>query len=149
MAKEAHKPLLITTRGRAVIALCAALYLTLFKLWTLTISPSHTVTSWLFPYGSFFPDWAVSTWNVFLYGCFVSLLIIVCRRMSGTERSFFALWMAGILATPAVALLPRPGALALQWTLEARNIAMIVAAAWIYREIGRTGQPVPDSSNPA
>jgi hypothetical protein len=149
MAGEEYKPLLISTKRRAVFALCFACYLAAIGIRPL-ISHSHRDSYWLINY-PFLPNWVAGVFNLVFY-CFTAWILFTwCRRSRRTERVFFGVVLASFLVGFVKGLLALSAAAALQWAQEAGYVLMIAAAVSIYRNIQKAGAAAPaaDSSQPA
>jgi hypothetical protein len=127
-------PLLISTRRRAVIALCLAGYFAARKYWYLLISHHPDPYGWIFSFNSLWPNRVVAVLNLRIYGVMIWLLIVVLTRLRNEERIFCAVWIAEPLVSPIGALVPKIVACGVLWAQFFGDIVMLVAVVILYRK---------------
>ena len=121
-----HGTRLLTTRGRAAVAVCAtALVLPNALVRALHISPAKS--GWLLPAGFLLHGWLLVATNVAFYGYLCWLAFCFIRRTEGRERAFMTGWAASILLPPIKSLWPS-WALAIN-SIEAVGLAVALLAA--------------------
>jgi hypothetical protein len=138
-------PRLISTRRRAIAALCFAGYFAARGYWSLLISHTSKASGWAFPFDSFWPNWVDAVLNLSFYGLFVCMLVMALTQLKNEERVYCAIWIAECLVPPIKALVPKATALGFSWAQLFGNVVMLVAAAIIYRNIRSGGIVVLDN----
>jgi hypothetical protein len=139
-------PVLISTRRRAIAALCLAGYFAARTYWSLSRSHRPELSGWIFPFNSIWPNWVDALLNLWIYGWFIWLLVLALTRLKQEERVFCAVWIAEVLVPPIKTLVPKVVVSSISWAQLFGNIVMVVSAVLIYRSLRPDGIAEPDDN---
>ncbi|MGD0631091.1 MAG: hypothetical protein ABR987_17320 [Terracidiphilus sp.] len=139
MEHPESKRLILTTRRRAMVALCCAGYFAVNKcLFLFVFRPGYFFGFRIAD--STHTGLALLTLDVLICGMFIYALVEVCRRFRGAERVLFAMLMGNCLLSPIKNLVSKPLPNFLAWTQLIVDLIMLVVAFNIYRSTPETSK---------